>query len=331
MSRILRTENEQLRLPLRLIWNESERRLRSPIRILFGIVIVFLFAGFGSGYRPTLLTDGGPIPEAINSLVRGLPQSMGIVLGVILVSVVLDRRVLSDLGIRLDSHVWCRFAGGFVIGAGITALSVTVGTVTGYYNVSGVHVSSGPAVWLLLVGVTGLSQLLIVVAEELLARGYLITNVMEGLDSIPVLPRGMAAGIAVVIASVFFYLTHSARGAVFGVMAAGLAVLLGVAYVLSGSLAVPIGIHFGVNFAGGLLGTQPMSVSLVQLTSTTTVAETLVLPVEAVTVRLVGAGIAILVLVFWYHSTNGRVRIIPSIVRPTLRWQRNSDASPEQS
>ena len=331
MLELLCNEKGRLRFPIRLVWNDDERRPRSPIRITVGIVLVFLFAGLGGGYRPTPLTGNGPITEAVNNLARGIPQAAGIILGVVLITVLLDRRIFTDLGIALESGVWRRFASGLILGAGITTLSVVVGALVGFYEIVGIQTTSGPVVWLLLVVVTGFSQLLTVIAEELLARGYLITNVIEGLDGMPKISRRVAAGIAVAIASIFFYFTHSARGDVFGIMAAGLAVLLGVAYVLSGDLSVPIGIHFGINLAGGLLGTQPLSVSLFQLTSNTTVAESLVLPVEAVAVRLAGAVIAIGLLLWWYRSMSKQIRVEPSIAQPTLRWRYNSDTTTKQS
>jgi membrane protease YdiL (CAAX protease family) len=131
------------------------------------------------------------------------------------------------------------------------------------------------------------------------------------------------------IASLFFYLTHSARGGVFGLMADGLAVLLGVAYVLSGDLAVPIGIHFGVNFAGMIGGSAPQQATLIQMTPPTTGAESLVLPRGAVAIRLFGAAIGIGLLLWWSHSVSGQVRVAPKVACPTLRWNHTSDLKAE--
>lgn len=325
-----RATNGELRLPIRLLWNDDECRLRSPIRIVVGIVLVLMVADLGRRYRPTLLAGDGSIPEAVNTLISAVPQAAGIVLGVVVASLVIDRRTLTDLSGTLESTWWRRFAGGLAIGAGITTLSVISGVVVGYYDVAAIQLPNGLVVWLVLLVATGFSQLIIVIPEELFARGYLITNVTEGLDGLPSIPRGVAAGVGILFSSVVFYATHSARGFVFGLMAGGLAILLGVAYVLSGDLSVPIGIHFGINFAGALGGTDPQPASLVQLTSTTTVAESLVLPVEAVTVRLIGSALGIGLLVWWYRATTGHVRVVSSIARPALRWQRDGDASTDR-
>lgn len=331
MTAILRTESGQLRLPLRLVWNDGERRPRAPVRIVATVLLVLTLANTGRTIRPTLLSGSGPIADSVNTLVGGIPQSGAIALGVVFAALVLDRRRLSDLGVRVEPGAWRGFAGGLAIGAGFLGLSVLLGIAFGYYDLVGMGPTGGPAVWLAIVAVTGLSQLLVVVAEELLGRGYLITNVTEGFEGVSLVPRSVAAGIAVLVASLFFYLTHSTRGLVFGLMAGGLAVLLGIAYVLGGDLSVPIGIHFGANFAGGLLGTQPQSASLLQLRAGSTVADSLVLPPEAVVVRIAGSALGIAVLLWWYRARGGGLRVSPTIARPALRWRDESEATSGQS
>lgn len=331
MSTKFRDENDQLWLPFRLIWNDDERRPRSPIRITVGIVLVLIFANTGRNIQPTLLTGDNPIIDVVNTFVGGIPQAAMIILGVVLTALILDRRRITDLGLNFDPHSWYRFTGGAILGIGITALSIGVGTILGFYEITGIQLTGGPTVWVLLVIVTAFSQLAIVVAEELLARGYLLTNVLEGLDGFSSIPRNLSAGVAVAVSSLFFYFTHSARGATFGIMAGGLAVLLGTAYVLSGDLSIPTSIHFGVNFAGMIGGTAPQHASLIQLTSATTVTESLLLPSEAVAVRLVGAAIGVGVVLWWYYSSNGQIRVNPSVACPTLRWSSDRDRPTKQS
>jgi membrane protease YdiL (CAAX protease family) len=331
MTRILRNRNDRLRLPLRLVWNDGERRPRAPLRLAAGVVVVLVFANNGRTLRPSPFAGDGPLAAVANNLIGGIPQSGGIALGVILAALVVDQRVLTDLGLRLGRGVWRRFAGGAALGAAISAVGIALGVVSGFYEFTGFQLTGGPGVWALLVAGTALSQLFIVVAEELFVRGYIITNTLEGLDGIPSIPRSVAVGVAVAISSAFFYLTHSTRGDAFAVMAGGLAVLLGIAYVLSGDLAVPIGIHFGVNFAGMIGGSAPQQATLVRLSSTETVAESLVLPPEAVVVRLLGAAVGVGLLFGWYRRAAGDGRVAPSIVRPTLRGDRGTETPTESS
>jgi len=84
-----------------------------------------------------------------------------------------------------------------------------------------VEFTGGLAVWVVLVAGTALSQLGIVVGKELLARGYLTTNIVEGCDGLPGISREVAAGIGILGGVLFFYVTHSARDAMFGIMDAG--------------------------------------------------------------------------------------------------------------
>lgn len=326
---ILRTKAGQLRYPIRLLWNEDERRLRSPIRIIASILLILTLADVGRRIQPSLLTDDGPVAEALNNLLGGIPQSAAIALGVAFAAILIDRRRVTDLGINVESSTWRRFGGGLLIGGGMISLSLLIGTVIGYYEIDGIQLTNGIAVWLLLVVVTGLSQLIIVITEELFVRGLLITNVTEGLDGLALVPRSVAAGVGIVFASFFFYLTHSTRGFIFGAMSGGIAVLLGVAYVLSGDLSVPIGIHFGMNFIGTLSGTNPQPATLVQLSSSTTVTESLLLPSEAVVVRLMGSVIGIAVLLWWYYRKSGKLQVMPSIACPTLRWHPGKDTPSE--
>lgn len=330
MSRTLRNGNDQLRLPLRLVWNDGERRPRAPLRLAAGIVVVLMFANTGRTLRPSPFAGDGPLAEVANNLIGGIPQSGGIALGVVLVALVVDRRVLTDLGLRLGRGVWRRFAGGLALGAAISAFGVAAGVAAGFYEFGGFRLTGGPGVWALLAVGTALSQLLVVVPEELFVRGYIITNALEGLDGFPSVPRSVAVAVAVAVSSLFFYLTHSTRGEAFGVMAGGLAVLLGVAYVLSGDLAVPIGVHFGVNFAAMIGGSAPQQATLVRIESSATVAESLVLPPEAVVVRLLGAAVGVGLLVGWYRRAGGDRHVPASIVRPSLRGDRGTDAPTER-
>ena len=331
MTRILRNGNGRLRVPVRLVWNDGERRPRAPVRLVVGIVVVLVFANTGRTLRPSPFAGDGPLAAVANTLVGGIPQSGGIALGVVLVALVVDRRVLTDLGLRFGRGVWRRFAGGLVLGLGITSLGIAVGVAVGFYEFAGVTLTGGPGVWTVLVVGTALSQLFVVVAEELFVRGYIITNAVEGLDGLPSIPRGVAVGVAVAISSAFFYFTHSTRGDAFAVMAGGLAVFLGIAYVLSGDLAVPIGLHFGVNFAAMIGGSAPQQATLVRLSSSATVAESLLLPPEAVVVRLLGAAVGVGLLVGWYRRARGDGPVARSIVHPTLRGDRGTEPPTEST
>lgn len=328
VSASLRTENGRLRFPFRLFWNDDERRPRAAVHLLVGVLGVLVLANTARTYQPTILPGTGPVADVWNTLSSGLPQSLAIAAGVCIAAIVLDRRRLTDLGLPLDAN-GRRFVGGTALGASITVGSVGVGLFAGYYDLTGLRLTHGLGTWLVLVVGTISSQLGIVVAEELFARGYLITNTLEGLDGIPSLPRAAAAAVAVSVAALFFVLTHSVRGTTFAVMAGGLAILFGVAYVLTGDLTAPIGIHFGVNATGMLCGTAPQPASLLELSAASTVADSLVLPADAVVVRLLAAAVGVVVLLWWHARDTDHVQVAPALAQPTRR-HRTDDATPDQ-
>ena len=324
MPRILRDSNGRLKRPLRLFWNETEHRARVPVRLPVGFALIFLFAGIGSGVSPEPLPSGRPVAEAINTLVSVAPQAIGIGGGVVLASLFLDRRAVTDLGLDLTRGWWRGLAGGSILGIGIAASGVAVGVLGGHIEISGLRMTGGVLVWPVLVIAAAGFQLLYLVPEELFVRGHIITNIVEGFEGVPSVPRFAAAGVGVAVASLVFYVTHSGRGTVFGLMAAGFAVLLGIGYVLTGDLSVPVGIHFGINMTWVIVGINPQSASLVELTAAGTVTESLTLPVEVVIASLVAVTVGIGLLVWWDRSTNGRVQIEPSIAYPTFRRQRDT-------
>jgi membrane protease YdiL (CAAX protease family) len=319
---VLRDDNQRLRLPFRLIWNDTDQRPQLFIRLILAFVLFIVLAGAGNQFRPTLLSGDTPLIQTVNMIGRQLPNAVGLALATVIAAFVIDRRRLTDFGLQIDQGWWRGVVGGAILGVGITLLSIGIGLSMGYYEFTGIVQTHRLLVWPLLAIGGAVFQLIFVLPEELFVRGYLITNITEDVDRIQRIPRWGAAGIGILAASGVFYLTHAAgKGTMFGVMTGGLSILLGLGYVFSGDLSVPIGIHFGFNFTGVLAGTNAQPASLLQITSQTTIQEYIALPVEAVFVRLVGAVLGIGLLVAWYFAVHGGLRVAPGLPYPTLRWK----------
>ncbi len=170
----------------------------------------------------------------------------------------LDRRQIQDLGLHLSRIWWIDFLAGLLLGALLMTLLFAVQWLLGWVTVTGafqLRLSGVP----FLAGLVGPILLFIAVAfvEELMFRGYLLHNLAEGLNTSRIRAR-VAIVLAWMISSLLFGLLHifnpnSSWASTVNLTLAG--VMLGLPTVLTGSLALPIGLHFTWNlFQGNVYG-----------------------------------------------------------------------------
>ncbi len=268
---------------LDIVWNHSERRLRAGWRLLVAIIIgilgisllrlaalaVITLALMVAGQIPFgALGDGQALTAAINVAFRQLPlldsvRSILVLLLVMGVAMLLarwiDHRPWRDYGFHF-SGVWWRDLGfGVVLGLVLMGAIFGVELAAGWVSVSGFLANGQPGLpfWQLLVD-GAFAYVLVGVEEELLTRGYLIRNLAEGLRMRP----KAAVLVAYVLMSMFFGLLHLANAnatlvSTLYLTVAGL--FLGLGFVLTGELAISIGLHFAWNFAQGFIFGFPVS------------------------------------------------------------------------
>ena len=223
-----------------LFWNARERRLRAGWRVLVFLVMLLVVAAVEGRVRAVL---AGRLPDLYEGLVRALVFALLIAAALYLASRVLDHRRISDYGFHFSRKWWTDLGFGLVLGAlllfGVLAVELAVGwvKVTGSFAPS----PGQPFVATILVGVVAVAA--VACGEEASYRGYPIKNLAEGVAKAL---WGMV--IAVVIPAVFFGLSHATNEnatwlSTFNIVIFGL--LFGTGYVLTGELALPIGLHFG--------------------------------------------------------------------------------------
>lgn len=165
----------------------------------------------------------------------------------------LDRRDVLSLGLQPTAGWLAEAALGFALGALLMALILAVELTTGGYRLVGGAdrgAGLGSTVTLLLSGLV--LYLVVALNEELIARGYLLQNLS--------LAWGRPAGV--LISSALFALAHGINpGAgpisIVALLFAGL--LLATAYLASGRLWLPIGLHLSWNFFQGPVFGFPVS------------------------------------------------------------------------
>jgi membrane protease YdiL (CAAX protease family) len=262
------------RRTLRLFFDEESGRLRAPWRLLLQYLtytvalslFVNLLAAALLVARPG--SSGGlddpsvPAGSPLLPLVGGVAGLGAAVLSVWLAGRFLDRRPFAEFGFHLSGGWWLDFLFGMALGAllmtAIFVMELGLGwvTVTGAFEpgVPGVSFWLGvlvPAAFFLCVGFN----------EELVSRGYQLRNAAEGLNLPGVGPRGAVLLAWVLSSALFGYLHADNPNATLlstaNVLLAGM--MLGFGYVLTGELAIPIGLHVTWNFFQGTVFGFPVS------------------------------------------------------------------------
>ena len=250
-----------------LFWNNSQHRLRTGWRLL---IHLFLWVGLPVvlvGLTTRLL--GPPLneqmPATANLVLRITGRTLtliGVLVGTWIAVRFLDHRPFADLGFHFNRRWWIDLFFGLGLGGVLMGLVFVTEwalgwiEVTGYFSVSGSSLPFaleilGPIAVFVVVGIT----------EELLSRGYQLHNLAEGFNFSPLGQRG-AVLLAWLLSSSLFGLLHvlnpnASVVSTTNLILAGL--FLGLGYILTGSLAIPIGLHITWNFFQGNVFGFPVS------------------------------------------------------------------------
>lgn len=252
-------------------WNARERRLRAAVRVYLQLLLrSLLFAAIGVPGAVLVLeavasSPGGfgELGPAADSLEIRLATSVAAVsctiLSVYVCGRFLDRRPFSSFGLKLTREWWLDCLFGFALGGVLMGGVFAAELAAGWSTVTGTFEGGWGSPFLLLA-----PPVVFVCAgfwEELLYRGYALKNLSEGLNARPLRARG-AVLLSWFLVSVAFGVGHLGNPgadalAVANIVAAGL--MLGLPYVLTGDLAVPIGLHVGWNLFQNAVFGMPVS------------------------------------------------------------------------
>ena len=267
---------------VRIFWNAQERRLRALWRraiqgaawflILsigqIGVAVIVAASGLASGaLTPESLANPAAVQEMILSL-PGLVLALQAVsfaatlLTVWLAGRLLDKRPFAGFGFHLNQDWWIDFGFGLALGAALMLVIFLVELTAGWVTVQGTFMTHRPGMSFAGGILAALVTFVLVgISEELFFRGYQLRNWAEGLHFGSLGPRA-AILIAMLLSSILFGVLHTGNpnanlASTLNLFLAGLFLALG--YVLTGELAIPIGLHITWNFFQGQVFGFPVS------------------------------------------------------------------------
>lgn len=251
-----------------LFWNKTEARLRfmwrliifallfAPLVALLQMAIYYLKPGWIDALQGTQAAQFLMAAAASEWLLL-----IGLFITLLIVGKWVDRRPWADYGFHFGQRWWLDFAFGLALGAVLmTGIFLTeyllgwVQIVDVFHSFAGMPFASGILWAAALFIATG-------IFEEMLSRGYLLHNLAETLNYRFWGP-GMALLLAWLISSGLFGLAHAGNPnasviSTLNIIVAGL--FLGLGYILTGDLAISIGIHMTWNFFQGNVFGFPVS------------------------------------------------------------------------
>jgi membrane protease YdiL (CAAX protease family) len=240
-----------------IFWNTGQRRLRAGWRLLIQfalfvallIVVAVVVKAIGRG------TDAAAVIGSTLYLLLGLGLAG-------LVGRFLDRRPFAEYGFHLGGGWWLDLGFGLLLGAFLISGIFVAEGVLGWIQVAPAAADGPGLVWGPVLVFGGLLvQLAVAVNEEFTFRGFQLRNLAEGLLGRRITPR-RAVVLAFLLSSTLFGAAHATNPnatlvSTLGVLLGGLA--LGLPYLLTGELAVSIGLHVGWNLFQGTVYGFPVS------------------------------------------------------------------------
>ncbi|MEP1306620.1 MAG: type II CAAX endopeptidase family protein [Balneola sp.] len=229
---------------MNILYNKSEQRFRAGIRLIVFLILSALLIApsgfFDNGWLATILVSVGCFLAAFLA-VKGM-----------------DKRSLGEIGLGINKTWWFEFGLGVLVAffAQTIIFSLEYGfswlEITGYgWERAGIEMWGWSAFTYFI------TMLSVGFYEELLFRGYPIKNLAEGFTVGKITPQ-QASWIAVLFTSVLFGFAHAGNPnattiSTFNIILAGF--MLAIPFLLTGRLALSIGIHFSWNWVmGGIYG-----------------------------------------------------------------------------
>lgn len=229
---------------MNILYNKSEKRFRAGIRVIGFLILTILF---------TIPTGFVEIKWLSTILI-----SVSILLAAFLAIKGMDNRRFKGIGLAINKTWWREFWLGILIAFLAQTLIFSLEYGFSWLEITGFGWQrSGSEIWIWSAFTYFLIMLSVGFYEELLFRGYPLRNLSEGF-TIGTISSEKASILAVLFTSVLFGFAHIGNPnatalSTFNIVLAG--VMLAVPFLLTGRLALSVGIHFSWNWVmGGIYG-----------------------------------------------------------------------------
>lgn len=242
---------------LKPFWNRDERRVRALWRILLhglGFILLSVFL------TSLVFRLSAYLPDSLIGLLTEAAILLSSLLILWLAGKLLDRRPFADYGFHLNRQWWLDLGFGLFLGAFLMAVIFLVELGAGWVSVTETLLSRPASILPALLPPLA-TFIQVGISEEILSRGYHLRNMAEGFHWRRINPRA-ALLLGYLLSSSLFGLLHLANPnatgiSTFNIALAGL--FLGLGFVLTKSLAIPIGVHITWNYFQGNIFGFPVS------------------------------------------------------------------------
>lgn len=256
-----------------IFWNLQENRLRSLWRIILQLLLTLLFVAvplLGLGNLLSSGRDHGFLAQVnketfdqIGNIIIGPVVTILIYLSLRIGVRKIEKRSFGVYGSGLVSEWVSEYLQGVALGAVLLAIIFVAELALGWVRIEGYVKVSAPQNLLAVSFLFSLVKIVCVgIYEELISRGLIQRNLAEGITGLWSLDSTMAKILALILASVLFGVLHfrnpnTSLMSAAGISAAGM--LFGLGYILTGRLALPIGLHMSWNLFQGVVFGFPVS------------------------------------------------------------------------
>jgi membrane protease YdiL (CAAX protease family) len=297
-----------------IFWNATERRLRAVWRIAITGTCTFVACLVAVIFVYLLLGDDMDALSA-STVITFIYVSAGVIMG----GWLLDRRDWRSFGLRFSRRWLMDLMFGLALGVVLVAANVIGLLYAGY-----AERASASTVWMRgeLTELPGLPVLVVLficvgIYEELAFRGYLLKNLAESWNWRRVgAPASVLASM--LVTSLLFGVVHATNpnATLISTVNTALAgVLLGIPLLLTGELAMPIGLHItwnltqsvgfglpvsGMQFGGGLYAVESVGPAWISGGS---------YGIEGGVAGSIAIAVGVLLIALWVRVTNRPVRI----------------------